>query len=259
MIARTLFHTLCVLLAVSAVPVAAAAEKAPAAAYPVPGADAPVQDCLSQAAETSLDIESVSSFYWDHQGGRPPRRVTPPLLRFVMFLTPLRVSLDALGLRVEARGGSYTRVDQQRYDLASIRVRSPSGHRISGQDYPAELLLLHRKGKDLLIISVFIQQGAKTHPILAEILDSAPNAIGETASYRRRYIDTALLLPGDKGYYLYDETLSDRGCGNKVRHVVMKQPIYASHEQLMALRGLPGNQTREPDKQGDRRVLQTLY
>lgn len=235
-------------------------EPAPLVAAPEPpSTPLGATNCLLSAANSALDIRSVTSFYWDYQPGLPPRQVTPPLLRFVMYLNPLKVSLDAGGIRIEERGGSYIRVGQRRFDLVDIRARSPSGHRISGQDYPAELILLHRDGGELAVVSVFVQEGVNRHPVLAEILDAVPHDTGETASFRHRYIDTALLIPGSKGYYRYTEDAASPECGDKIQHYVLKRPIYATHEQILALRGLPGNPVVETAEQGQRQVLQTPY
>ena len=109
------------------------------------------------------------------------------------------------------------------------------------------------------VFSVFIEEGSNANPVLSEILNNAPRRVGETSTYRRRRIDTALLLPGNKGFYVYDGSMSSPPCTEQVRHFVMKTPIQASREQLLALRGLAGDTARPVQSIGDRMVLQTPY
>ena len=216
--------------------------------------------CNRGDEQSPINIDTVYPYLLDYRKNTAyPTRITAPRLRFVMFPTPLDLTREADGIRVHVTSGSYTRVNRERYELEDIRFRTPSEHLINGHRYPAEIQFLHHHDNALAIFSIFVEEGSSANPVLTEILNNAPHLVGETNSFRRRRIDTALLLPGSKGFFTYSGSLSSPPCTEQVRRFVMKDPIRASREQLLALRGLAGDNARPIQAIGERMVLQTSY
>lgn len=216
--------------------------------------------CDSGTHQSPIDITTVYPYRWDyHKNQAYPTKVTAPRLRFVMFPSSLEVSRESDGVSTHITSGSYTRVNRDRYDLQEIRFRTPAEHLINGYRYPAEIQFLHHHDDAQAIFSVFVQEGGTANPTLREILNNAPHQVGETNTFRRRRIDTALLLPGSKGFFVYDGSLSTQPCNEQVTRFVMKNPIRATREQILALRGLSGKTARPVQPLGERTVLQTAY
>lgn len=216
--------------------------------------------CNNGDHQSPIDIAIAYPYRWDYHNKQSyPTKVTAPRLRFVMFPSSLEVSREIDGVSTRITSGSYTRVNRDRYELKEIRFRTPAEHLINGYRYPAEIQFLHRHDNALAIFSVFVQEGGTANPTLREILNNAPHQVGETNSFRRRRIDTALLLPGSKGFFVYDGSLSTQPCTEQVTRFVMKNPIRATREQILALRGLSGDTARSVQPLGERTVLQTAY
>ena len=220
----------------------------------------PTSLCDSGDHQSPIDIATVYPYRWNYHDNRGyPTKVTAPRLRFVMFPSTLEVSRENDGVSTHITSGSYTRVNRDRYELKEIRFRTPAEHLVNGYRYPAEIQFLHQHDNALAIFSVFVQEGGTANPTLREILNNAPHQVGETNSFRRRRIDTALLLPGSKGFFVYDGSLSTQPCTEQVTRIVMKNPIRATREQILALRGLAGDTARPVQPLGKRTVLQTSY
>ena len=216
--------------------------------------------CDNGSQQSPIDIQTVYPYRWEYHNNQTyPTRIEAPRLRFVMFPSSLEVSRESDGISTHITSGSYTRVNRDRYDLQEIRFRTPAEHLINGFRYPAEIQFLHHHDDALAIFSVFVQEGGTANPTLREILNNAPHQVGETNTFRRRRIDTALLLPGSKGFFIYNGSLSTPPCTEQVTHFVMKHPIRATREQILALRGLSGETARPVQPLGERTVLQTAY
>ncbi len=215
--------------------------------------------CNKGTHQSPIDIGTVYPYRLERIGNASRlARVDPPRLRFVMYPTLLEVTREANGMRVHVTSGSYTRVNRQRYELTEVQFHTPAEHLVNGHRYPAELQMIHRHNNALAIFSVFLEAGT-ANDTLQEIINSAPENAGDTRGSRHHRIDTALLLPGDKGYYQYQGSLSTPPCSEDITWFVMKKPIQASRQQLLALRGLLGDNARPVQDLAERKVVQTRY
>ena len=146
--------------------------------------------------------------------------------------------------------GSLT-LGGRRHDLRSAHAHAPAEHRVDGEEFAAELHVLHEdESGALLAVGVLYRLGAPS-PVLQAMIDAVSGG-GEASGFPLTAADFA---PRSSGFYTYAGSKTTPPCQEPVEWVVMQDAGTVSREQvdaLMALSGGPNNRPVQPLR--DRRI-----
>ena len=149
--------------------------------------------------------------------------------------------------------GSSLLLGGRRYDLRSAHAHAPAEHRVDGEEFAAELHILHEgDAGEALAVGVLYRLGAAS-PVLQAMIEAA-SAPGESSAGDLP-LDAADFAPRSVGFYTYTGSKTTPPCQEPVEWVVMQDAGTVSREQvdaLMALSGGPNNRPVQP--LGGRRI-----
>ena len=121
-------------------------------------------------------------------------------------------------------------VDGDAYQLVQLHVHTPSEHTVNGVAHDAEVHLVHAAGDELLVVGVFVDEGAPSQT-WQDFIDAA----AESDEDHALELKTSEILPDELGYYSYTGSLTTPPCTESVRWIVMADPVEMSADQLDAL------------------------
>ncbi len=152
-----------------------------------------------------------------------------------------------------AEGNSMV-IDGRRYELHGIHYHAPGEHLLDGQDFAAELHLVHDDTNgDLAVVGLLFRIG-KVSPLIQSLLDVAPE-VGRSVSLSNGP-SAAEYVPGRLEFYFYDGSLTTPPCTEGVRWIVMQQIDTVSEGQVRELQKLSAGPNNRPVQSlGERRVF----
>lgn len=181
-----------------------------------------------------------------------------PELSFHYAAVPLRLRNNGHTIQVEHDRKSTVDFAEMSFKLRQLHFHSPSEHTRKGTESPLEMHLVHASnGGSLTVVGVFIEPG-KDNPALAALWQHLPQVPGDLIPVEGVALDTAALLPADRASYRYDGSLTTPPCGQKVRWIVLDEPITLSQEKIDAFRALYDGNRRPVQPLGDRQVANDL-
>lgn len=130
------------------------------------------------------------------------------------------------------------------YGLQSMHMHAPSEHTVEGEQFAAELHLVHADADGSLAVVGLLFAFGEADPGVQALLDAAPPA-GETAD-EGVAIDPALYVPADPACYRYDGSLTTPPCSEGVAWHVVRATRTVSEGQVEALRAIGGGPTNRP-------------
>lgn len=182
----------------------------------------------------------LSGEYFECKKGRKQSPVDIETFKKDISLQPILFAYKNSDIQIKNSGvtlssdydeGSYISLDDVRYDLKSLEFHLPSEHKVKGIPYEMELQLLHKSAKgDLAIISIFLEEGERSHKELNTIWHDLPAMKGNKGPIERFNVKS--LLPTDKGYYTYDGSLTSPPCTEGVKWFVLQKSIKVSSKQI---------------------------
>jgi carbonic anhydrase len=136
-------------------------------------------------------------------------------------------------MQMDFASGSSIVLDGITFELKQLHFHTPSENRTKGKSYPMEAHLVHAdKDGHLAVVVVMIEQGAK-NPAIAGLWLAMLIAQQDTSAPVQLF-SAAALLPEARNYDRFKDALTTLPRTECVRWVVMKQPIFASAEQVAA-------------------------
>ena len=142
---------------------------------------------------------------------------------------------------------------ERRYELQSAHAHAPAEHRVDGEEFAAELHVLHQDASgELAVVGVLYRLGDPS-PVLQAMFD-AVSARGEAAGeFPLRAADFA---PRSLGFYAYSGSKTTPPCVEPVEWIVIRDAGTVSQEQVDALMALSGGPNNRPVQAiGGRRVV----
>jgi carbonic anhydrase len=142
----------------------------------------------------------------------------------------LKVVDDGRGIQAKIGEGNMLGLRGRQYELQSVRFHTPAQEHIGGKVYDMSAEFLHRdKDGQLLVLVLMLEKGG-SHPGIQSVLDNLPLDRGDEVSARQP-VDWGVLMPPDRGYYIYLGSLTEPPCTEGVLRVVLKAPATLSVEQ----------------------------
>ena len=140
--------------------------------------------------------------------------------------------------------GSSLTLGGQQYDLQSVHAHAPAEHRVDGEEFAAELHMLHQDASgELLAVGVLYRLGAPS-PVLQAMIDAV--ATGGDAAAGDFPLGAAGFAPGSSGFYTYPGSKTTPPCYEPVEWVVMQEAATLSQEQVDALQSFSGGPNNRP-------------
>ncbi len=140
--------------------------------------------------------------------------------------------------------GNSIDIDGRRYELQGIHYHAPGEHLLDGQDFAAELHLVHGDPNgDLAVVGLLFRIG-EASPLIQNLLDVAPE-VGRPASLSVGP-SAVEYVPSRLDFYVYDGSLTTPPCTEGVRWVVMQHIDTISEGQVRELQKLSGGPNNRP-------------
>lgn len=174
----------------------------------------------------------------------------PPPLRFsYRDAAPNRLANDGRAVHIHYAEGNRFGFSGRRYQLTQAHFHAPGEHLLDGESFAAELHLAHQRASGRLAVIGFLYRLGEPDPMLEELLSRAP-AVGEEAGGEEGSLDglgAAVLVPDDKGFYMYGGSTTTPPCFEPVEWFVMAEKRSVSQEQADRLQAMTaGGPTNRP-------------
>ena len=157
-----------------------------------------------------------------------------PAIKFDYKPSPLKVIDNGHTIQVNYAPGSSIDVGGTRYELLQFHFHKPSEEKIDGKAHAMVAHLVHKAadGK-LAVVAVLLDKGGAS-PTIDAIWKNLPKEKEKEASVANVTIDAATLLPADKGYYVFQGSLTTPPCSEEVRWLVLKTPVKIAESEIAA-------------------------
>lgn len=155
-------------------------------------------------------------------------------------LKPLQIRYAAGGnsvmnnghtVQVNYQSGSHLSVNGHTYELKQFHFHSPSENHINGQSYPLEAHLVHTDDQGNLAVIAILFEAGDGNRTLDKIWAAMPQKAGDENNLSSS-ISVEGILPANRDYYRFSGSLTTPPCSEGVLWLVMKQPLYASDQQI---------------------------
>jgi len=127
--------------------------------------------------------------------------------------------------------GSFLYIGQDKFALEQFHMHTPSEHTVDGKHFDMEVHFVHKSmSGEVAVVGVFVRRDRKS-TLRTLLLDDLPKASGETVTLdgTRNPSD---FLPRSREYFSYSGSFTTPPCTEKIRWIVMKQPIGVSPEVI---------------------------
>ncbi len=170
------------------------------------------------------------------------------------YATPANAARnDGVFVHVDYPEGNSMVRDGRTYGLRSMHMHAPSEHTVEGEQFAAELHLVHADADgSLAVVGLLFALGEASPGVLA-LLDAAP-AAGETVEDGVR-VEPGVYVPADPACYRYDGSLTTPPCSEGVAWHVVREVRTVSQEQVDALLANGGGATNRPVQPVHGRVI----
>lgn len=163
---------------------------------------------------------------------RKTEKADLPAIEFDYQPSPLRIVDNGHTVMVTYAAGSSIRVADVRYALKQFHFHRPSESMIHGRSYDMELHLVHAdETGHLAVVAVLLEQGPE-NALVRELWKNVPREKEKEAVLEAVRINAADLLPGDRGYYTFEGSLTTPPCTEDVTWLVLKRPVTISAEEI---------------------------
>lgn len=138
--------------------------------------------------------------------------------------------------------GNALKLNGDEFILRQFHFHTPSEHTFKDQHYPMEIHFVHQNATgQLAVLGVMVAQGAE-NPALVPFLQSKLD-VNKPVKYNQN-IDISTLFPANSAHFRLTGSLTTPPCSEGVNWVVYTDPVFASEQQIAAMRALMGENNR---------------
>lgn len=147
-----------------------------------------------------------------------------------------------IGVHFEENSGGVAVIDGKNYNLKQMHWHSPSEHRLNGEQFAAELHLLHQADDGSLSIIAILLQLGDPDPLLEKLQEKLKELANEKcggdeeAHLAIGNLDTRHLRKKTRKYYRYQGSLTTPPCTENVVWSLLGKVRTVSKEQVEALK-----------------------
>lgn len=151
--------------------------------------------------------------------------------------------------------GDYLNYNGTRYNLAQFHFHEPAEHLVEGIRYPMEIHLVHKSAGGHFAVIAIMAKEKHSSPTFDFLEAYLPLAEGEVKTIDKAF-SIENMLPVNRNYFAYTGSLTTPPCTEKVRWLVMQQPIEVSLNQVEKLKAnLPKPNYRPEQPLNGREIL----
>ena len=180
-----------------------------------------------------------------------------PPIKFDYKPSALKIIDNGHTIQVNYAPGSSIDVGGARYELAQFHFHRPSEEKIDGKPFAMVAHLVHRNsaGK-LAVVAVLLDKGGASE-LIDSLWKNIPKEKEKEAAAANVTIDAAKLLPGSKGYYTFQGSLTTPPCSEGVTWFVLRTPLKIADSQIAAFGSIYPLNAR-PVQPLNGRIIQTM-
>ncbi|CAK9323042.1 unnamed protein product [Citrullus colocynthis] len=147
-----------------------------------------------------------------------------------------------IGLLFGENSGGVATIDGKNYTLKQLHWHSPSEHRLDGEQFAAELHLLHQADDGSLAVVGILLRIGEPEPLLAKIHDKLVELANEKCGSNEEVhlalgdLDTKHLKKKTRKYFRYIGSLTTPPCTENVLWSILGKVRTISQEQVEALK-----------------------
>jgi carbonic anhydrase len=165
---------------------------------------------------------------------RGARSADLPAIKFDYKPSSLKVIDNGHTIQVNYMPGSSIDLGGVRYELVQFHFHRPSEEKIDGKSHAMVAHLVHRnvEGK-LAVVAVLLDRGDASG-LVDSIWKNWPKEKGKEILVANVAVDATNLLPQNKGYYMFQGSLTTPPCSEEVTWLVLKMPVKISDSEISA-------------------------
>jgi len=164
---------------------------------------------------------------------RGARATDLPAIKFAYKPSPLKLIDNGHTIQVIYAPGSSIEVGGKRYELVQFHFHKPSEEKINGKAHAMVAHLVHKDANGKLAVVAVLLDNGGANSTIDTIWKNLPKQKEKETSVKAR-VDAAKLLPGDKGYFTFQGSLTTPPCSEDVRWFVLKTPVKISDGEIEA-------------------------
>ncbi len=216
-------------MAMTAIPVAAAAEKSAAGhewSYegehgPAHWGDVKTDYAVCKTGKNQSPIDITGAVKAD---------LSP--IQFAYKAAPLMIINNGHSIQVNYPEGSFIIVGGKPYQLVQFHFHHPSEEKIKGKSFDMVAHLVHKNAEGKLAVVAVLMQKGQANAILKTLWEHLPKEEGKEEVAANVTINPSELLPTQRGYYTYTGSLTTPPCTEGVMWLVLKTPVEISNAQI---------------------------
>jgi carbonic anhydrase len=159
-----------------------------------------------------------------------------PPIEFHYIGGPVTIVNNGHSIQVTPDPGSYIIANGVRYDLQQFHFHHPSEEAVHGKLSDMVVHLVHKSADGKLAVvavRLFVDRAGDPNATLATLWEHLPTQSGQSDKIADM-INPGGFLPGDRGYWTFEGSLTTPPCTEGVRWFVLEQEMSISRSQLQA-------------------------